>query len=46
MKKFFYLLLVTVFCTLILSSCGVFKRGSRPCPAYDNVKYYQIERPF
>ena len=42
MKKLFYLLLVAVFFGVVLSSC----RSSRPCPAYDEAKYYQIEKPF
>ena len=42
MKKLFYLLLITVFFTAVLSSC----RHSKPCAAYGESKYYQIEKPF
>lgn len=42
MKKLFYFLLVTVILGVVLSSC----RTSRPCPAYGESKYYQIEKPF
>lgn len=42
MKKLFYLLLVMVLFGVMLSSC----RTSRPCPAYGESKYYQIEKPF
>lgn len=42
MKKLFYILLVTAFLGVVLSSC----RPSRPCAAYGESKYYQIEKPF
>ena len=42
MKKLFYLLLVTALFGIVLSSC----KASRPCPAYGESKYYQIEKPF
>ena len=42
MKKLFYLLLVVAFLGTILSSC----KSSRPCSAYGESKYYQIEKPF
>ena len=42
MKKLFYLLLVAVFFGAVLYSC----KASRPCPAYGESKYYQIEKPF
>ncbi len=40
MKKLFYLLLVTLFLGTVLTSCV----QSKPCPAYGESKYYQIER--
>ncbi len=42
MKKIAYLLIVTFFLGVLFSSC----RTSRPCPAYGEEKYYQIEKPF
>ena len=42
MKKLFYLLLVTTFMLVVLTSC----RPSKPCAAYGESRYYQIEKPF
>ncbi len=42
MKKLFYLLLVAVFLTVVLSSC----RTCVPCPAYGESQYHKIEKPF
>ncbi len=42
MKKLFYLLVVTVFLGVVLSSCY----QSKPCPAYNSYKHYQKEKAF
>ncbi len=42
MKKVLYLLVFVCCLGVLLSSC----RTSRPCPAYGESKYYQIEKPF
>lgn len=42
MKKLFYLLLVMAFLGVTITSCVMRK----PCSAYGESKYYQIEKPF
>ena len=43
MKKLFYLLVITVFLGIVLSSCY----HSKPsCPAYNSYKHYQKESAF
>ena len=42
MKKILYLLLVTFFFGLVMTSCHPCKQ----CPAYNNYRYYQREKAF
>lgn len=42
MKKVLYLLVITFFLGIVLTSC----HQSKPCPAYNSYKHYQKERAF